>query len=87
MRQEIATVTAKGQVTIPKAVREALGLQPHDRVLFLVEGDRVVLVPLHRRPLSSLYAALPASRPFPGHEAEREAVRQTRIKHVREPET
>lgn len=29
-----ATVTAKGQITIPKAVREALGVKPGSRVEF-----------------------------------------------------
>jgi antitoxin PrlF len=74
MAAEIATVTAKGQITIPKAIREALAIETSDRVLFLVEGDRVVLVPLHRRPLGELYGALPATRSYPGHQAIREEV-------------
>ncbi|MDD7812795.1 AbrB/MazE/SpoVT family DNA-binding domain-containing protein [Mycobacterium sp. CSUR Q5927] len=38
-----AKLTSKGQVTVPKAVREALGLKAGDEVLFRVEGDRAVL--------------------------------------------
>jgi antitoxin PrlF len=38
-----ATLTSKGQITIPKPVRDALALKPGDRVLFRVQGDRAVL--------------------------------------------
>jgi antitoxin PrlF len=38
-----ARVTSKGQVTIPRAVREALGLDEGDHVVFRVEGRRAVL--------------------------------------------
>jgi antitoxin PrlF len=38
-----ARVTTKGQVTIPKAVREALGIQEGDEVVFRVDGKRAVL--------------------------------------------
>jgi len=38
-----AKVTSKGQVTVPKAVREALGIKDGDEVVFRVEGDRAVL--------------------------------------------
>ena len=75
MSANIATVTSKGQVTIPKAVRETLDLRESDQVIFVVEGDRVVLLPLHRRPLGELYNALPATRPYPGQEAIRQEVR------------
>ena len=36
-------LTTKGQVTIPKAVREALGLTEGDSVVFRVEGKRAIL--------------------------------------------
>lgn len=38
-----AKLTSKGQVTVPKAVRDALGLEEGDQVLFHVEGNRAVL--------------------------------------------
>lgn len=38
-----AKVTSKGQVTVPKAVRDALGLREGDEVVFRVEGNRAVL--------------------------------------------
>lgn len=41
-----ATVTSKGQITIPKAVREELGLRVGDRVAFRVlDGGTVVVEP------------------------------------------
>ena len=39
-----ARVTSKGQVTLPKAVRDALGISQGDAVVFRVEGDHAVLV-------------------------------------------
>ena len=38
-----ARLTSKGQVTIPRAVREALGLGEGDHLVFRVEGKRAVL--------------------------------------------
>ena len=38
-------MTTKGQVTIPKSVRQQLGLKQGSRVAFVVEGDHAVLRP------------------------------------------
>lgn len=39
-----AKVMSKGQVTIPKDVREVLGVKSGDRVTFVVEGNVVRIV-------------------------------------------
>lgn len=39
-----AKVMSKGQVTIPKEVREVLGVQSGDKVTFIVEGKTVRVV-------------------------------------------
>jgi AbrB family looped-hinge helix DNA binding protein len=44
MATEVGTVSTKGQVTIPKDVREALRIRPGDKVLFdLTGGDRATV--------------------------------------------
>lgn len=53
-------VGAKAQVTLPKAVREALHLKPQeDLVGFVVEGGRVALTRIE---------PVPSSDPFTGRE-------------------
>lgn len=39
-----AKVMAKGQVTIPKDIREILGVSSGDRITFIVEGNTVRIV-------------------------------------------
>lgn len=48
-----ATVTIKGQVTIPKSVREHLGIGPGSRVEFRRTADgQIVIEPTEPRPAS-----------------------------------
>ena len=51
-----STVTAKGQTTLPKDVRDLLGLEPGDRIRYLVTGDTVRI--LRPRKAMSLCGAL-----------------------------
>lgn len=59
-----AKVMAKGQVTIPKDIREVLGVASGDRVTFIVEGNTVRIVN------SAVYAMQVLQREMAG-EAER----------------
>ena len=38
-----STLTTRGQTTIPKPIRDALDLQPGDRLEFTLQGDQVVV--------------------------------------------
>ena len=50
-------LSAKGQVVIPEAIRERLGLQRGDRFEVEVAEDAVILKPLPRNPLLALRGA------------------------------
>lgn len=40
---EVATLTSKGQITLPKPIRQALGLEVGGRVAFDLRGSAVVV--------------------------------------------
>jgi len=41
-----STVTQKGQVAIPKPIRDHFGLKPFDRIHFAVEKNKIVAEPV-----------------------------------------
>jgi AbrB family looped-hinge helix DNA binding protein len=45
-----STVTSKGQVTIPKAIRRELGIRQGSRVIFAAKNGKAELRVLHRAP-------------------------------------
>ena len=53
-----ATLTSKGQITIPVSVRRQLALNTGDRVTFVVADNRAEMVPLSRT-VQSLKTILP----------------------------
>ncbi len=45
----VSTITAKGQTTVPKEIREKLKLKPGDRIEFAIDGDHVEIRRRNRR--------------------------------------
>ena len=41
-----ATITSKGQVTLPKPIRDKLHLKPGDKIDFMLEGDGLRVTPV-----------------------------------------
>ena len=56
-----SAITMKGQATIPKAVREYLGLKPGDRLRFFLHPDGTVVL-LPKLPARSLRGMLRSRR-------------------------
>jgi antitoxin PrlF len=56
-----SAITSKGQATIPKAIRDHLGLKAGDRIKFFMHPDgSVVLLP--KRPAEALRGMIKARR-------------------------
>lgn len=82
MSDQIAKITSKGQVTIPKGIRQALGVKENDQLLFVVEGNQAVIIPLKHRALVEFRGTLSTTRPYLGMEAAREAYRKELAERV-----
>lgn len=52
-----SAITVKGQATIPKAIRDHLGLKPGDRVKFFIHPDGTVVL-LPKLPVTALRGML-----------------------------
>lgn len=67
----ISTITRKGQVTIPKAIRDKLGIEEGDSVFFVQRGDEVVLKVLQGTILD-LRGSVPVTAPQDFEEVRRQ---------------
>ena len=71
-----AKITYKGQITLPKPVRDALTLKEGDSVVFTVKDDQAILKPLRKKTLTEFFGAMKAPRAYPGIKVIRKEVRQ-----------
>ncbi len=63
MKETLATITAKGQVTIPAEIRRALGLKPRDKIAFIFNQGEVKLEPSSSTLRSGFGAVKPRKKP------------------------
>lgn len=55
---EDSTLTSKGQVTVPKSIRDGLGIKTGDRITFTVMPDGVVIMRAKTRSIKDLAGIL-----------------------------
>ena len=51
----LTSLSTKGQIIIPKRIREALGLRPGAKFIIELEGNRVILRPVKENVANRLY--------------------------------
>jgi antitoxin PrlF len=73
----LATVSSKGQVTLPANIRMKLGIQSKDKVQFIIRDDEVIIKPL--RSFRELRGSIP-----PKKGDIRKTIRSAVAKHVLE---
>ena len=69
----VSTVTDKGQTTVPLEIRQALKVEPRQRLEWLIQEDGTVLVRPQKSALE-LFGSLKSAKRFQSREAERKAV-------------
>ena len=57
---ELAKITSKGQITIPIAIRKKLGVKEGDKILFVQEDNKIIIMN------ASINALLEAQKSFKG---------------------
>jgi antitoxin PrlF len=87
-----ATITSKGQITIPVEIRRQLGLKPGDRIDFVPGPNGDVTIKTKKLPFERLRGILKSNRPKPAtiremdediarfHQQEWERIRKQRTK-------
>ncbi len=80
-----ARLTSKGQITVPKVIRDRLGIQPGDDLLFDIRGNRVEVTARRRQSVAASAGLFPVNRAVKGErvrswaaETHRVARRETR---------
>ena len=68
-----ATLTSKGQTTIPKEIRDSLGMKAGDRMTFTLMPDATVVMRVKRKSLTELAGTLhkKGRRPVPAEQLSR----------------
>lgn len=59
-----ARITAKGQITVPKSVRDQLGVRPGDSLEFDFVRDHFEIRPVPRRSIAELFGVFPTETPL-----------------------
>ena len=77
----ITKVSSKGQVVLPKEMRDRLGIQPGATLRIVVSGRKIEIEPLPKKLIDRLYGRFPGSKLV--QSLEREHVREIKSENRR----
>ena len=61
---EVTSMSVKGQVVIPRAVRSDLGLKPGSKLMVMSDGDNILIKPLQAPKLAAFERLISESRAY-----------------------
>ena len=83
MLKAVGKITGKGQVQVPKEIRDACGLKVGDELIFQLDPNRSLVVHIRKRQkLLDLAGILEPRHNFPGIEEEEEGTRRVIAKKI-----
>jgi AbrB family looped-hinge helix DNA binding protein len=69
----IGKVSKKGQIVIPKDLRDLLGIQPDDAVMFRVQSKTIIIEKIEELKSQKMEQILEHAKPFaPSHKFQKE---------------
>ena len=77
-----ATLTSKGQITIPKSIRDSLHLQAGDKIEFTITSDTEALITPVTRKVDEVFGILhkPGRKPISVRKMDEELKQEIRMK-------
>jgi len=58
----VGKMSKKGQIVIPKEIREKFGIKPGDAVIFKIQGDKVILEKIQEKMSEILINSKPVEK-------------------------
>ena len=82
--QKEAKITSKGQITVPREVRHALGVKPGDKLVFEQNGEEVCVRPVRKKSAFAKYRGIGNPGLASGREAVVRKLRELRGRETQE---
>lgn len=80
---DYTTVSTKGQVVLPKQIREVLSLTPGSQLVVMSDGDNILMKPVKQPSLSEFSALMDAAKDWAAEVGMKESDINDAIREVR----
>ena len=60
----VVTVSSKGQITLPKEIRDAFGIEKGSKLQVLAIGEQLILISIPKDPIKALKGSIKLRRPI-----------------------